>query len=378
MRSFVGAAQGESGLQRRARSTACTSRFARSKYPKDRRRRRVRQPDSRSRPGAARRRVRRAWSIGCRWPAARRPAASSSRASIPKATATGNVDYRSVTPDYFRTLRDSAAWPAARSPPTIARPRRRWRSSTSGSRRAVRRRRSRRPPRPDSGPRIRSLDDHRRRRRPHPPRRRRRGRAAADLFPVRAADAGSDGAGGADAHRSVGDRRGARRARSASVDPEQPVYDARTLTAVVDRSLGAALAADGAARRVRRHRGRAGEHRRLRRDRLRRRPAPARVRHPPRARRAARRDRARRAAARRRCCLPPAARVGLVAAAASARVLGSLLFNVSGFDPSASRAATAILFARRAGRLRAAGPPRGGRRPVGRAARGIGRPNVTL
>jgi ABC-type antimicrobial peptide transport system permease subunit len=37
--------------------------------------------------------------------------------------------------------------------------------------------------------------------------------------------------------------------------------------------------------------------------------------------------------------------LGLVAAAASARALGSLLFNVSGFDASSFAAATAVLFA---------------------------------
>ena len=95
------------------------------------------------------------------------------------------------------------------------------------------------------------------------------------------------------------------------------------------RSLArAALAADDAARGVRVDGGGARQHRRLRRDRVRRRPAAARVRHPPRARRAPRRNRAH--VLRRGLVLFAAgAPLGLVAAAASARVLGSLLFKVS-------------------------------------------------
>ena len=38
----------------------------------------------------------------------------------PKATKLGNVDYRSVTPDYFRALRDPASSAAARSPRAIS------------------------------------------------------------------------------------------------------------------------------------------------------------------------------------------------------------------------------------------------------------------
>ena len=64
--------------------------------------------------------------------------------------------------------------------------------------------------------------------------------------------------------------------------------------------------------------------------------------------------------------------VGLIAAAASARVLGSLLFNVSSFDVSSFAAATAVIFVGRPGSLRAASPPRRERRSVGRPARGIG------
>ena len=93
------------------------------------------------------------------------------------------------------------------------------------------------------------------------------------------------GAGRADAGRSG--RRSRRRSPRAirSIDPEQPVYDARTLDAVVDRSLAQRWLQTTILGRVRDHRARAREHRRLRRDCLRGRPATTRVRHPSRARR---------------------------------------------------------------------------------------------
>ena len=84
-----------------------------------------------------------------------------------------------------------------------------------------------------------------------------------------------------------------------SVDPEQPVYDARTLDAVVARSLGQRWLQTGTARELRIDRPAPGQHRRLRRDRVRGGPAPARVRDPPRPWCASRRDRDARAAARR-------------------------------------------------------------------------------
>ena len=203
-------------------------------------------------------------------PAARRRRAdrgrSSSKGIDAKAAGLGNVDYRSVTPDYFRTLGDSAACRPRVHRRRSTRRRRRWRSSTSGSRSRVRRRRSGRPARPHSG-RATALGDDRRRRRPHPPRSARRGRAAADLL-SRSSSATQDrmalvvrtrtdpAAIGAVARRAI-----------RAVDPEQPVYDARTLEAVVDRSLAqrwlqtALLGAFAAIAVV------AGEHRRLRRDR---------------------------------------------------------------------------------------------------------------
>ena len=189
-----------------------------------------------------------AWSTACRWPAARRPAASSSRASIRRPTALGNVDYRSVTPDYFRTLEipllSGRAFTEAdrETAPPVGDHRRAAGEACSAA-----------PIRSAAASGFRSLNlplaDDRRRRRPHPARSARRGRAAAGVFPVTSSARRI-------AWRSSCGRRAIRRrlARSLaaairSVDPEQPVYDARTLEAVVDRSLGAALAADGAARR---------------------------------------------------------------------------------------------------------------------------------
>jgi putative ABC transport system permease protein len=129
-----------------------------------------------------------------------------------------------------------------------------------------------------------------------------------------------------------------------AVDPEQPVYDARTLDAVVDRSLGerwlqtvllgafASIAlllasigvygviAFGVGQRTREF----GIRRAL----------------------GAQRGEIVRSVLRRGVMLFAAgSAVGLVAAAASARLLVSLLFNVSGFDAPSFAAATAILFA---------------------------------
>jgi putative ABC transport system permease protein len=129
-----------------------------------------------------------------------------------------------------------------------------------------------------------------------------------------------------------------------AVDPEQPVYDARTLDAVVDRSLGqrwlqtallgafASIAlllasvgvygviAFGVGQRTREFGIRLAL--------------------------GARRGEIVRGVLRRGVVLFAAgSALGLVAAAGSARVLGSLLFNVSGFDASSFAAATAVLFA---------------------------------
>jgi hypothetical protein len=128
------------------------------------------------------------------------------------------------------------------------------------------------------------------------------------------------------------------------VDPEQPVYDARTLDAVIDRSLGerrlqtallgafASIAlllasigvygviAFGVGQRTREFGIRLAL--------------------------GARRGEIVRGVLRRGVVLFAAgSALGLVGAAASARVLGSLLFNVSGFDASSFAAATAVLFA---------------------------------
>jgi putative ABC transport system permease protein len=128
-----------------------------------------------------------------------------------------------------------------------------------------------------------------------------------------------------------------------AADPEQPVYDARTLGAVVDRSLGqrwlqtamlgafASIAlllasigvygviAFGVAQRTREFGIRLAL--------------------------GARRGEIVRGVLRRGILLFAAgSAVGLAAAAATARVLGSLLFNVSGFDAVSFAASTAILF----------------------------------
>ena len=105
---LCGAAQGEPGLQRRA-GLQPAPRDSAQQVSEGRRRRRAWQPHARSGPRAARRRVRRAGQPAAARPAARRPAASRSRGSTRSRARSGNVDYRSVTPDYFRALRDPAA-----------------------------------------------------------------------------------------------------------------------------------------------------------------------------------------------------------------------------------------------------------------------------
>ena len=128
-----------------------------------------------------------------------------------------------------------------------------------------------------------------------------------------------------------------------SVDPEQPVYDARTLLAVVDRALGqrwlqtallasfafiaVVLASIGVygviAYAVGQRRREFGIRLAL----------------------GARRGEIVRGVLRRGLLLFAAGSVvGLVAAAVSARLLGSLLFNTSGFDAVSFAAATAVLF----------------------------------
>ena len=298
---------------------------------------------------------------------------SSSRASIRRPPALAQRRCRSVTPDYFRTLQIPLL-----ERPHVHRSRRRGRaagrrSSTSGWRDAssaapIRSAAAFRPPILNL-----ALVDDRRRRRPHPARAPRRGRPAAGLLELQAAHAGSDGAGRADQDRSRRRSRGRSPAAIRSVDPEQPVYDARTLDGG-RRSIGrAALAADDAARSVRGHRAGAGEHRRLRRDCLRGRTTAARVRHPPRARRPARarssrwscvaarvlfavrrgdgpdRRRRHRARARRACC------------------------STSRLRSRQLRRRDARPLRGRARRLRPSGAPRGERRSVDRASRRIGR-----
>ena len=72
--------------------------------PDGSRRRGVRRPHPRARPGAAGSRVRRAGQSAAAGGRHANRSASSSRGSTRKPLALGNVDYRSVTPDYFRTL----------------------------------------------------------------------------------------------------------------------------------------------------------------------------------------------------------------------------------------------------------------------------------
>jgi len=128
-----------------------------------------------------------------------------------------------------------------------------------------------------------------------------------------------------------------------SVDPEQPVYDARTLSAVVDRALGqrwlqtSLLAAFAAIAVVLASIGVYGviayavsQRRREFGIRL--------------ALGARRVEIMRDVLMRGLVLFGVGGVVGLLAAAASARVLGSLLFNVSRFDVSSFAAATAVLF----------------------------------
>jgi len=128
-----------------------------------------------------------------------------------------------------------------------------------------------------------------------------------------------------------------------SVDPEQPVYDARTLSAVVDRALGqrwlqtALLASFACIAVVLASIGvygviayAVGQRRREFGIRL---------------ALGARRSEIVRGVLRRGVVLFAAGgAAGLLAAAASARVMGSLLFNISSFDAVSFVAATAILF----------------------------------
>jgi putative ABC transport system permease protein len=128
-----------------------------------------------------------------------------------------------------------------------------------------------------------------------------------------------------------------------SVDPEQPVYDARTLTAVVDRALGqrwlqtALLASFALIAVVLASIGvygviayAVGQRRREFGIRL--------------ALGARRGEIVRGVLGRGLLLFAAGSAVGLVAAAVSARVLGSLLFNISGFDALSVTAATAVLF----------------------------------
>jgi putative ABC transport system permease protein len=116
------------------------------------------------------------------------------------------------------------------------------------------------------------LAHHRRRRRPHPPRSARRGRAAAGVLELQAARAGSDGARRENAHRPASSGRVARRRDSLGGSGAARVRRAhpRSGGRPIDRI---AMAADRAARRVRVDRAAAREHRRLRRDCVRRGPA---------------------------------------------------------------------------------------------------------
>ena len=78
------------------------------------------------------------------------------------------------------------------------------------------------------------------------------------------------------------------------IDPEQPVYDVRTMDEWVDRSLGQRWMNMTLVGDIRVGGADALRDRRLRRDRVRRRASAARVRHPPRARREPARHRVRR------------------------------------------------------------------------------------
>jgi len=128
-----------------------------------------------------------------------------------------------------------------------------------------------------------------------------------------------------------------------SVDPEQPVYDARTLSAVVARSLGqrwlqtALLGAFAVIAVVLASIGvygviayAVGQRRREFGIRL--------------ALGARRGEIVRGVLGRGLMLFGAGSAVGLVAAAVSARVLGSLLFNVSGFDAASFAGATGVLF----------------------------------
>jgi ABC-type antimicrobial peptide transport system permease subunit len=128
-----------------------------------------------------------------------------------------------------------------------------------------------------------------------------------------------------------------------SVDPEQPVYDARTLSAVVDRALGqrwlqtALLASFAGIAVVLASIGvygviayTVGQRRREFGIRLALGARPVEI--------------VRDVLMRGLALCAAGSVVGLIAAAASARVLGSLLFNVSRFDVSSFAAATAVIF----------------------------------
>ena len=323
-------------------STACTSRFRAAKYPSDR--------DVAAFCDRILERVRALPGVVSAGLVNRLPLAGGAQ--------TGRIEFEGIDPKaadlgerrlpvgHARLLphaRDSAARRPRRSPSADTEARRRWRSSTSGSRRRCSTvgdpigRRVRIPVMNLPWLTIVGVAGHIRHDRA---RRGRRGRRCISTTSSARRIGWRSPFG-----RTAIPARWARRwsPPSASVDPEQPVYDARTLEAVVDRSRGAAMAADRPARSVRRDRAAAREHRRLRRDCVRGRTAQPRVRHPARARRAPQRDRRsrhapRRAAVRRGRGDRPRRR-----RRQRARVR-SLLFKITAFDLVSFGASTAILF----------------------------------